>query len=160
MITSSESRRPEDAAAPPDRSRMLLPGADSDPSEDVLTGGFGRIPGGVSGVMPGGLKLPPVDCSLVPAGFLIFISGMVAGGGRVVLLLVLGVTNGASVGLSATGAFGAMRRISTAGRPPSWAGEDAELEEDTMSDIFVTLTVAGGRSRFGMGFFVDGISFV
>lgn len=140
---------------------MLLPLLPAIGSEVDRTGTFGRI-GGVSGVMLGGVTPPCIDSlPLLPGtvGFLIFIRGIVAGGGLVAFVLTLGVVNGASVGLSATGAFDGMRRNSTAGRPLSCSG-DGDSVDDTMSDIFVTLTVAGGRSRFGTGFFVDGISFV
>lgn len=132
-------------------------------SEVERTGTLGRI-GPEIGVMPGTVVLPGTDSDPETVGFFIFISGIVAGGGRVVFMLIFGivVANGASEGLSATGAFGAMRKISTAGRPLSYDDDDDDDDdvEETISDIFVTLTVDGGSSRFGTGFFAAGISFV
>uniref|UniRef100_A0A182JDZ7 Uncharacterized protein n=1 Tax=Anopheles atroparvus TaxID=41427 RepID=A0A182JDZ7_ANOAO len=136
MITSSDSCRL------PERSRIL-------PEGPVAI--FCLIPT-VSGVMPGGdpateLLDTVVVMSVVTlvVGFLILINGMVAGGGRVVFGVPLevvsfggGVVNGASEGLSATGAVGGMRTISSAGRLSTTEGTPDE-DDDTMSDILLNI---------------------
>lgn len=88
-----------------------------------------------------------VGCSGMEVDFLILISGIVGGGG----LVVLGVTDvdfGDVWGLSATGAVDGIRTISRAGRLSTGGGCG------TVSVILVTLIDDGGSNRLGTGFFV------
>lgn len=83
-------------------------------------------------------EIGEVGCSGREVDFLILMSGMVGGGGRVVL----------GCGLSATGAVDGIRTISSAGRLSMRAGWGAT------SVILVTLIDEGGSSKLGTDFFV------